>query len=332
MEPTVREKRGLIKSRLLTLAKLVIGIGLLALLVTRVPIGDLLASFRFIDYFYLTVLLVLSFGLIAVSTAKWRVLLDALGLHVDFTNLFGLYLIARFFNNFLPTMVGGDVVRTYMLGRDTNNAASATAATVLERLFGVAALFSLLPFALLSDVVVREFPLVQVVVPASVLAFTAALYLVFSARLDGLWQRFMGERIKKLKHFVLDTRAAMGRAARHRPALIHASWLSIVFYLGAVASTWAAVRSVGADVELGYLMAIVPLVLFVAMIPVSLNGLGITETGFAIFLQLAGVSLADSVAVGLLLRASLLLPALCGGLLFLVRRRDYTPRAEDALM
>lgn len=308
------------RKRALTLAKLAFGIGLLIVLVTRVPLAEFRESFRSVEPLYLALLVFLPFPLQAVSTFRWRILLRALGLRVAFARLFTLYLIARFFSNFLPTMVGGDIVRAYQLSLDTCDASSTTAATVMERVIGLVALVSLLPVALLSDVIVTSFPLLRYAIPAFVLAFVAGLCGVFIWRWDLLWKRSRHPRIQRVLSFIVETRTAMLRATRSIAAVLHAYWLSLLFYVGSAGCVWAASKSLGVDVEMAYLMAVIPLVLLAATLPISLNGLGITEAGFAIFLELTGVPLADAIAVGLLLRVAVLLPAVIGGLLFLRHR------------
>ena len=71
--------------------------------------------------------------------------------------------------------------------------------------------------------------------------------------------------------------------------------------------------------------------LVAGMLPVSLNGLGITEAGFALFLQLAGVPIAEAVGVGVLLRARLLVTGDVGGLLFLRYRSANADAATEAM-
>src|SRR5438128_935635 len=46
-----------------------------------------------------------------VSAWKWQILLASHGLRVGFGHLFGTYLVGLFFNNFLPSNIGGDVIR-----------------------------------------------------------------------------------------------------------------------------------------------------------------------------------------------------------------------------
>ena len=312
------------------LAKLTVGIGLIAALVLQVDLPTLLHSLASVDLFYLAIMFVIPHLMIAINTVKWKIFLRELGLSLGFNRLFGLYLIATFFNNFLPTMVGGDAVRAYALGRDTRDASSVTAATFMERLVGLAALVSLVPLVVLSDTVTDRFPAVWLIAPATLLGFGVAAAMLLSTRLDPMWRRLRKIRVlERIFDFLAKTRRAVFRVAGSYRIIAGTFLMSILFYVGAAATVWAAAMSLGAEVSMGYLMATVPLVLVAGMLPISLNGLGITEAGFALFLQLAGVPLVDAVAVGLLLRARLFVTALWGGVLFLRYRAARGPVQEE---
>ena len=316
--------------RWIVFVKLAVGLGLIAALIMRVDLSALLRSIASVDPFYLAVMFVIPHLMILINTVKWQIFLRELGLRPGFIRLFVLYLIATFFNNFLPTMVGGDAVRAYALGRDTQDASSVTAATFMERIIGLAALVSLVPLVVLSKTVTDRFPGVWLLAPACLFGFVLVTAMLLSTRMDPLWRRLRRIRVlERMLGFLAKTRKAVYRAAASTRILAGTFLLSLLFYFGAAATVWAAAMSLGADVGIGYLMATVPLVLVAGMLPISLNGLGITEAGFALFLQLAGVPLVDAVAVGLLLRARLFVTALFGGLLFLKYRSDRAPTDQD---
>ncbi|NOZ37518.1 MAG: flippase-like domain-containing protein [Gammaproteobacteria bacterium] len=306
-------------------AKLAFGIALMAALIMRVDLSALLHKIAGVDIFYLTLMFIIPHLMIGINTLKWQIFLRELGLRLNFNRLFGLYLIATFFNNFLPTMVGGDAVRAYALGRDTQDASSVTAATFMERLVGLAGLVSLVPLVLFSTIVTDQFPVVWLLAPASLLGFALASAMLLSSKFDPLWRWLRNiKKLARLLEFLGRTRKAVYRAAQSLRILLTTYLLSLLFYVGAAGAVWAAAMSLGANVSIGYLIATVPLVLVAGMLPVSLNGLGITEAGFALFLQLAGVPLVDAIGVGLLLRARLLVTGLFGGLLFLRYRSANT--------
>lgn len=299
-------------------AKLTFGIALMTALILRVDISTLLQSIAGVDLFYLAVMFIIPHIMIGLNTFKWQIFLHELGLRLNFNKLLGLYLIATFFNNFLPTMVGGDAVRAYALGKDTQDMSSVTAATFMERLIGLTGLVTLVPLILFSPVVTERFPELWLLAPACFVGFTIASAMLLSSKFDPLWRRLRNIRkLERLLEFLARTRKAVYRAAQSIHILIVTYLLSLIFYVCAAATVWAAAMCFGADVSIWYLIATVPLVLVAGMLPVSLNGLGITEAGFALFLQLAGVPLVDAIGVGLLLRARLLVTGLLGGWLFL---------------
>src|SRR6266498_2464185 len=80
-------------------------------------------------WFYLVSFAVLVAGQ-ALYVFKWGLVLDAMGLRVPFWRLAEQYLLGIFFNNFLPTMIGGDAARVYYLGRQEGYATVATSILV----------------------------------------------------------------------------------------------------------------------------------------------------------------------------------------------------------
>ena len=171
------------------LAKLTVGIGLIAALILRVDLSALLESIASVDLLYLTLMLVIPHLMIGISTLKWQLFLRELGLHLGFVRLFAIYLMGTFFNNFLPTMVGGDAIRIYALGRDAQDASSVMAATFLERLVGLAALVSLVPLVVLSKTVTDRFPAVWLVAATCIVGFGIATALILSSRMDCIMPR-----------------------------------------------------------------------------------------------------------------------------------------------
>jgi uncharacterized protein (TIRG00374 family) len=314
----------------LRLAKLAVGVALILVLVLRVEADLLLDRFRSLKLAWVVVVFALPPVGILLSTVRWRALLEVLGVRVGLGRLLALYMIGTFFNNFLPTMVGGDVVKSYTLARETGAAESVIAATFMERFVGLAALVTLLPLILGRQTVVEPFPALHVVVWLALGAYLVSVAIAISPeRLHARRTRSDVEIWLRLRSLVERTHRKISRFKAARSTLAVSYGLSLAFYLLSVLTAWAATRSVGADVGFVYLLAVLPLVWLAGMLPISLNGLGITEGGYLVFLQLAGVEPADALTVALLLRVRLLITALLGGLIFLVYRRRQAVSLPD---
>lgn len=319
-----------VRKRLAPLLKLAFGLALILILLGRIELRELQRTIQSVNLYYLVLVFLLPHVTIGINTVKWQVFLRLLGLDPGFLRSYGLYLISSFFSNFLPTTVGGDAVRAYLLGSDSDNMPSVTAATLMERYVGLAALVSLAPLALLMPSAVNNLPSLWIFAPASLIGFILITVALISSRLRNSMAKLVPRGpMQRVIAFLGSTRSALAQTANSAGALLGTYLLSIVFYVGAALTVWAAAMSVHASVDIWYLIATVPIVLLVGMLPISINGLGVTEAGFAMFLQFAGVPPAESVAVGLLIRARILITALIGGAVFLrFRRSKHTTGVE----
>ena len=226
-------------------------------------------------------------------------------------------------------MVGGDVVKTYQLSKEVGRTSSVVAATFMERFMGLTALISLLPLILLQRDVVDAYPLVIPLVLLVILGFLGCLILVLSEHGPRLARWSTQSRpLKKLADLIAPIGEPMRMFRQQRRALVDAYIISLVFYVVTAGTVWAAVESTGADAGFGYLFSVVPMVLLAGMVPVSLNGLGITEAGYVLVLRLAGVTMVDAVTMALLIRFRVLVTAVIGGLVFLLDKSADRPVAS----
>src|SRR5215471_1279023 len=120
--------------------KLAVSIALLAFLFSRVDVAQLWADARRASVPWLVVAMTFYTLNMIASTWRWSLLLNAQEVHLPQRRLFGSLLVANFFNNFLPSNIGGDVIRI----RDTSHAARsktiATTVVLVDRGLGLLAL------------------------------------------------------------------------------------------------------------------------------------------------------------------------------------------------
>ncbi len=322
---------GRIPKRLIWTLKLALGIALLVVLVSRSDTGTLLGRLGAVDLRWLAAMFVIPHLGMLISAWKWQILLRSQGRVVPIGRLFALYMIGTFFNNFLPSMVGGDVVRAWQLGREQGDNAAIAAATFMERFTGLVALVLMLPLALLQPQVVGKYPLLVVPVAVVVAGLAGTLWLLFSgvrfrvpglARMPALVQRGVG--------FLGRTREHIRAFRGHRVALLACFVISVAFYLGAALTVWLASRAVALELGFGFLVCVMPVVLFIGLIPVSVNGLGILESGYLLMLGTSGITSAEALSIALLIRARILFTAVLGGLQFLAYRHKVDPSVGAA--
>src|SRR3979411_1071127 len=88
---------------------------------------------------------ILAYILVEISAAmRWQILLRVQGIRLNFFRLAGLFLIGMFYNQFLPGGTGGDIIKSYLLLKETaHHKAGALLAVVFDRLIGLVALVTI---------------------------------------------------------------------------------------------------------------------------------------------------------------------------------------------
>ncbi len=320
------------RKRLWSLARVALGLLLLALLVLSVDVRELLDALAGAAPLWLLLVFVFAHLGIVVSVLKWRWLLRAVGHQAGFGSLFGLYLIGTFFNNFLPSMVGGDAVRAYMLGKETGDTAEVLATTVVERVTGLAALVCLVPIGLLEPRIRESFPWVVPLVAGTALAFVVGLWLLLRFRsIPGFGELLRRIPQSRTTGFVRRTHASIETFQGHGGVLAACFVTSFFFYFLAMATVYSAVHCVGAEIDFGPLLIVVPIVMLIALLPISPNGIGVSEVGWVIFLGLFGVPQVAALAAALVLRLRSVFTSLLGGGLYAMARRRVPGRRQDSL-
>jgi glycosyltransferase 2 family protein len=304
---------------------------LLAVIAWRVDWAHVAAVFERVRAGYFVAAVLLYIALQVASSIRWRLLAQAQGFDGSLLRYVAYYFIGMFFNLALPTSVGGDVVRVWYLasqegsGAVTGRRLAALVSVLAERVNGVVVLVALACVsALFCPIPLREWIVWTVVAIgtatvlglASVPAFRAIL-----ATVPRLAASPKGAHLRRL--------ADGGWSYCQQPAvLIAATLLSLVVQVGNAVIGYLVGEAIGLPVPALYYGLIVPLVALVALVPLSVNGMGLREAGFVALLAPLGIDAADAVTFGLLMFAVAASVSLCGvGFYLLGRYPRYRPEA-----
>jgi len=260
---------------------------------------------------YLALSLALAPVLPWINAWKWQRLLRARQISVRQADCFRLYLIGYFYSNFLPTSVGGDVVRMAIVGQRTRRPDDAAASVFVERFSGLSVL------ALLA-ILVAPFG-ARELYPATVrsgLVLLGAGYLVLlwavldprAERLSTRWKHRWGIGI------LARTHASIGRYRGQPRELTVSLLLSFAFYAGAILNTYLSARAFRAELSLTQAALATPLILAITLLPASIGGLGLLEWACVFALGGYGVLPAAGLAAALLMRFKNLLLGILGAL------------------
>lgn len=298
-----------LKDAVLKILKIVGSLSLLAVLVWLVDPVALVEALSQITLANFTVLMLLSFIMIAISALKWQLFLQAFGESIPFLKLFRFYLAGYFINVIFPSYIGGDVLRSYQVGKAVGQHRAASA-TLLERYTGLLAMSLLGMGAALYEDRLLSVPIRLLVIGLGLAVFILSLVAIY-AQFDA--EKLPSKLIRKIGTHVSRLHEIMSQTSRNYGLWGKALLISFTYHVLTVANTYVAAQAVGwTNPPITELFVVLPIILIISAIPIAPSGLGIQEGAFMHFLQLLGATSPQALGVGIVLRAKTYILAFLG--------------------
>lgn len=315
---------------LVPLIKATVSIGLLAALLSRVDAGRLWAVARTASFPWLAGALALYLAMILVSAWRWGLLLHAQGVRLPFSGLTSSFLVATFFNNFLPSNIGGDVVRVADTAPAAGSKTLATTIVLIDRGLG---LLGLVLVAALGATAGFGASRIGPIGPGMLWAgFGAATAVAIPALLmPQLFERLL-RPLRVLHPEWVDLRIGRLTSAlsrfRETPAVLASCFAGAVVVQAVLVAFYVAIAaSLHIPVTFAQLAVIVPISFIVQMLPVSMNGFGVREATFGFYFTQLGLPLESALVLSFIGAALIMLFSLSGGVTYMARLRRPRPAA-----
>ncbi len=299
--------------RTATILKITVTLAGLAIILIQVEPAAIVQGLLNADLSWLLLTFAIFNASLVVRAFRWHLLLRGLNTNVRFSRLVALYFAGNFFNTFLPTSFGGDVVRAWEATADVSPAVSA-GTVIVDRLTGLMALFIMALLALPFRP--PDFPsnILIVTVLLAVVGLTGSFLL-----LEGSIFRRIGRRWPAL--LLPEGDGIVGRVLRTVNAcgwrsIGWAMLVSVAFNFMLAGWWWTAARSLGLEIPYTYLLLVIPILSVVLLIP-SIGGLGPSEVIAPAVFAGAGVAATDAYTLSLLVFLVQRLSGLIGGVWYL---------------
>jgi len=261
----------------------------------------------------------------AVLALRWWILLRGHGFPVSYGRIFFVTYAGIFFNNLLPGGVGGDLTKAVLATAGEDRKAAIVGTVLLDRLIGLAVLI-FLGAACLTPFV-GSFGDRRIVF--LVYGLAAAVVLAYLVYFNPLLRQVVGGR--------LPFRSTLGqldgvfRSARERKGLMaRTAALSVVSQSIAILIIWGLARALGLNqTPLWQFFVFEPVIFIVTALPISVGGWGVQEYVYVLlFAGFGGMTREEAVALSILVKLSMLLVSVPGGVLFALgaaRPRGVSP-------
>jgi uncharacterized membrane protein YbhN (UPF0104 family) len=313
-----------VTSKVSAAVKAIVSIALLVVLFSRVDIARLWAVAKDASLLWLAAGLGLYLLMVLVSAWRWGLLLRAQHIVIRHARLASSFLVATFFNNFLPSNIGGDVIRVADTAPAAGSKTLATTVVLIDRGIGllglvlIAALGASAGTQLGPDSGVAPgllwtgFGLAAMVATPALLMPEGFMRLLQPLRV--IHPAWVDERLGRMA-------SALARF-RETPLALAGCFAGALVVQAVIVGFYAAIaHSMRIPIGLPELSVIVPMTLIVQMLPISMNGFGVREATFGFYFSRLGLPLESALLVSFVGAALIMLFSLSGGLLYLLRVR-----------
>jgi uncharacterized protein (TIRG00374 family) len=301
------------RQRTITALRVGASVVMLAVLVPRVELRSLFPRWSTGTVEWLAAAGAATFLGIVLSAVRWQRVLAALDVRARVRTLVSHQLAGVFVGNFLPSTIGGDVLRVARLSAATGRGPDAFASVVLERLTGWLVLPVITLAALALNPTLLDFGLAtQVALAVSISTLLLLVAVLVFAGSERLGARLEGH--DGVRRFLHAVHVGLVRFRRNPGLAFEVLVAGFVYQLAVVLAAFLVGHALGLGVGWTAMMAFVPAVAIVQVLPVTIGGLGVREGAFVLFLSRSGLGVGtdEAIALGLVLYGLNLLVSLAG--------------------
>ncbi len=291
--------------------KLIVSIIILCLLFYSIDVDLCLKTLSLISIkIFLLLVLIYIAGQI-ISAFKWKIIANKLSFSGSFFSFIKFYFKGMFYNSFLPTNVGGDIMKMVYL-RDCNNLENpferAFVSVIFDRFSGVFVLICLAFFGIFCFE-----GLCNILKYLIIAGFITTLICIGIVAI-------LIKCKNNIKNFLL-TKIINYSSLFFNKSIVPVLLLSLVFHILVICIHILIGKDLHLDINSSYYLILYPLTAFAASLPISFNGIGIKEAAYIYILNLINITPSVAIVFVLCWNLVILVTSLLGTLFFIQKNR-----------
>jgi len=299
---------------LLSTAKILISAALLYLALRKVDLTELLSRFTASSLFWIAMAIAVTFLQIFIGVLRWREISTECGAPLELGRAMRYNVIGSFFNQTLPSAIGGDAVRLWLVARAGAGWRAATYSIFVDRAIGLVALAVVIAaslpwsYQLITDPHGRSALLLL-----DLVALVGGVgFLIFGA-LKWPWLKTWWATHHLHACAVIANRVIFNMTRGPVVAI-----LSFVVHALAAVIAWCVVQAIAAPVSFGQIFLLIPPVMLITLMPISIAGWGVREATMGLAFGFAGLAPNEGVNISLLFGAVSFIVGAFGGLVWIL--------------
>ncbi len=242
--------------------------------------------------------LALQLIVIMLGCLRWWVLLHHVSRPIPLTSVLPSFYLGIFFNNLMPTTVGGDAIRVLHMRGNTLNTKALISSTIMDRMIGLIGVIIIGTTTLIAFPVVSDSLGLKTVMLLGLIFSLGIFPLLASAPFTGLVNKLtIRFQHAKKRRWLLELTSLCQSYAGAKMRLLAALALTLVLQTLTVLTYYMLGIAIGIQLPLTAYFASIPVIVIAASLPISLGGLGIREGTLVALFVAAGVE--PHMAIGL---------------------------------
>lgn len=289
------------KKKILKILKLILGLCILCFLFSQTSAREFLNLLKNVNYQWFIFGLILYVTGQIISAKKWEIISEYLGFKKSFSAYVSMYFLGMFYNSFLPTNIGGDVVKIVKLNDKSENSGKRALVSVLfDRLSGVAVLVGFIIVGFMinntnnSTLQIVSYSLILLLILGCIFTF-------YIAKHPDIFHSKLKKYIETILVPVFNKDCILGIVV-----------YSVVFHIIVIAIHYCIAQMFNFPISTSYYLLLYPISAIAAALPISVGGIGIKEFVYVYMLKMVGIDTSSALIFSLSFSMIILFSSLLG--------------------
>lgn len=303
------------KKKLSLIFKIFVSFAILFVLFKLVPYKELIEVYKKSEkiYIYLSFFIyVLTF---VISVFRWQFLLHSLGVKVSTKNAFSSTFSGLFFNLIFPSFIAGDIFRSFSVSTHHGEAKKVASSVLMDRFSGSIAIVLVALFSYMFGRSIFREKEVALSLALLCLLIGIASCIIFSKRVFSFSLKILGKN-HSLKTKLVEFHDHLYFFRKNPVVFLKSMYYSLPIQLLTPLIFYVGSKAFGLHVSMLYFFILVPIIMMIALIPITIAGAGTREAASIYFFSLIDVPKTIGLGLSLMNLAFTIFLGLLGGLFY----------------
>jgi uncharacterized protein (TIRG00374 family) len=285
----------------------------------KVPANEVIQNIKNLNPLYLIIIILFFFIYYLTFSLRWKFLLKAQGINIPPGRSYLYILISFFFNNFLPSGLGMDMVRSAYAG-GKENFEKALGASIMERVLGMTGMMLIGITAIFS--LKASFAKLSVLYISLILLIGLIYYLFTSLKVAWLKEKLLSIKLLNLGNSIKEFYKAFKIYKNKRKTILIGIGYSVSVQAVIILINYFIAKGLSIPIPIFALIAYIPIITVISLIPITINGLGLREAAYVHFFCSLNITEGQAMSLSLVFFVTSVIASCVGGIVFVFLRKE----------